>query len=246
MQDQILEMLLKKDEITWQTILYDLVKTEQMNPWDIDISLLSQKYLETVQKMQEMNFFISGKVILASSILLKIKSTKFLTENIANFDNLLFDNEAEDLEEFEDKKTIVLDSQPRLTIKTPQSRKRKVSIQDLITALEKALEVDKRRKVRVIERERNKIYMELPEKKVDISSLIKTVYGKIKDFFKTKEELTFTELTNSNKKEDIIYTLVPLLHLANQEKVDINQEKHFGEIGIKLTSKKFINQQNQN
>ncbi|MBU1245688.1 MAG: segregation/condensation protein A [Nanoarchaeota archaeon] len=246
MQDQILEMLLKKDEITWQTLLYDLVKTEQMNPWDIDISLLSQKYLETVQKLQEMNFFISGKVILASSILLKIKSNKFLTENIADFDNLLFDTEAEDLEDFQEDKSIRLETQPRLTIKTPQSRKRKVSIQDLVSALEKALEVDKKRKIRVIERERNKVHMELPEKKVDISSLIKTVYGKIKDFFKTKEDLTFTELTNSDKKEDKIYTIVPLLHLANQEKVDLNQKKHFGEIDIKLISKKFINQENQN
>ncbi|MBU3940784.1 MAG: segregation/condensation protein A [Nanoarchaeota archaeon] len=246
MQDQILEMLLKKDEITWQTLLYDLVKTEQMNPWDIDISLLSQKYLETVQKLQEMNFFISGKVILASSILLKIKSNKFLTENIADFDNLLFDTEAEDIEDFQEDKSIRLETQPRLTIKTPQSRKRKVSIQDLVSALEKALEVDKKRKIRVIERERNKVHMELPEKKVDISSLIKTVYGKIKDFFKTKEDLTFTELTNSDKKEDKIYTIVPLLHLANQEKVDLNQKKHFGEIDIKLISKKFINQENQN
>ena len=49
MQDRIFEMLLKEDEITWQTILYDLVKTEEMDPWDIDISLLSQKYLETVK-----------------------------------------------------------------------------------------------------------------------------------------------------------------------------------------------------
>jgi len=237
MQDQILEMLLNKDEITWQTLIYDLVKTEQMNPWDIDISLLSQKYLETVQKLQEMNFFISGKIILASSILLKIKSNKFLTENIADFDNLLFDNEAEDLEEFQEDKSIKLETQPRLTIKTPQARKRKVSIQDLVSALEKALEVDKKRKIRVIERERNKVHMELPEKKVDISSLIKTVYGKIKGFFKTKESLTFKELTNSDKKEDKIYTIVPLLHLANQEKVNINQEHHFGEIDIKLKAK---------
>ena len=28
MQDQILDMLLKEDEITWQTILYDLIKKE--------------------------------------------------------------------------------------------------------------------------------------------------------------------------------------------------------------------------
>ena len=76
MQDRLFEMLMQRDEITWQTIIYDLIRTEQMDPWDIDISLLTQKYIETVNKLQEMNFFISGKVLLASAILLRIKSYK--------------------------------------------------------------------------------------------------------------------------------------------------------------------------
>ena len=78
MQDELLNILMQKDEITWQSLIYDLVKSEQMNPWDIDVSLLSKKYLETVKKLQEHNFFISGKVILASAILLKIKSVRSL------------------------------------------------------------------------------------------------------------------------------------------------------------------------
>ena len=122
MQDQILDMLLKRDEITWQTIIYDLVRTEQLDPWDIDISILSKKYLEIVKRLQETNFFISGKVILASAILLKIKSDKLLDENIAHFDNLLFDNELEEFEDFEQKnKRIKLMENPRLTIRTPQA-----------------------------------------------------------------------------------------------------------------------------
>ena len=100
MQDQILDMLLKEDEITWQNILYDLIKSEQMDPWDVDISLLSNKYLETLRKMQKMNFFVSGKIILAASMLLKIKSKKLLTDHIEQFDSFLF--QSEEPEEFEE------------------------------------------------------------------------------------------------------------------------------------------------
>ena len=74
MNDKIYNMLIQKDEITWQSILLDLIKSEQMNPWDMNISLLSQRYLETVRKMQDANFLISGKILLACALLLKIKS----------------------------------------------------------------------------------------------------------------------------------------------------------------------------
>ena len=43
--DIIYDILMQKDELTWQTLIQDLVKSEQMNPWDIDLSLFSQKYL---------------------------------------------------------------------------------------------------------------------------------------------------------------------------------------------------------
>ena len=234
MQDQILDMLLKRDEITWQTIIYDLVRSEQLDPWDIDISILSKKYLETVKRLQETNFFISGKVILASAILLKIKSDKLLDENIAHFDNLLFDNNMEEFEDFEQKnKRIKLMENPRLTIRTPQARKKKVTIADLVYALEKALEVDRRRTLKRIEFESVPADLKIPEKKIDISHLIKELYNKVVNFFSTKQEkLTFDKLVSSDKKEDKIYTFVPLLHLANTQKLELNQEVPFGEIEV--------------
>src|SRR3989344_7727333 len=142
MQNQLYDMLLKEDEITWQTIIYDLIKTEQMDPWDIDISLLSNKYLEAVKTMKEMNMFISGKVILAAALMLRIKSTKLVAEDIALFDAFLFhceDNELSD-DIITDDKSLRVKEVPRLAIKTPQARKRKVTVQDLMDALQKALE----------------------------------------------------------------------------------------------------------
>ncbi len=236
MQDQILDMLLKKDELTWQDILYDLVKSERMSPWDVDVSLLSKKYLETVRKIKETNFFVSGKVILASAILLKIKSNKLLTENIANFDNQLFDqNEEEYIEGLEEEQTQL---QPRLTIKTPITRKRKVSIQDLVSALEKALEVDTRRKIRREIYETIPENLEIPQKKIDLGEKVKEIYGKVVNFFNTKKgDLTFTQLVPSNSREDKVFTFVPLLHLENQNKINMSQRESFGEININLKRK---------
>ena len=76
----------------------------------------------------------------------------------------------------------------------------------------------------------------LPEKKFDITEKIKEIYSRIKDLFTSKktEKITFDELVQSSKKEDKIYTFIPLLHLANQEKINLNQEIPFGEIHINI------------
>ena len=233
MQDQILDMLLKEDEITWQTILYDLIKKEKMNPWDIDISILTQKYIEIVKKLQEINFSLSGKVILAASLLLKIKSDKLLIENIAQFDNLLYPpEEHEEIENYENFPQHI--PQPKLTIKTPQSRKRKVSVNDLVFALQQALEVEQRRKIRKINYETIPDSLKIPDRKIDMGVKIKDLYQKIKSFLKKQNRITFTELLPSKQKEDVIYTFIPLLHLDSQRKIDMQQEEAFGEIEIKL------------
>src|SRR3989338_3567408 len=179
MQDKLLEMLLKEDEITWQTIILDLVKTGELDPWNVDISILSNKYLEVIKRLQKANLFISGKVLLASALLLKIKSDKLLNEDFANFDAILFPPpEVESLDDFLDYKSkrIELDTKPRLTIKTPQARKKKVTVDDLISALEKALEVNERKILRIAERQKIPENLVIPEKKIDITLVIKNLY----------------------------------------------------------------------
>lgn len=235
MQDQIFDMLMQRDELTWQNIIYDLVKSEEMNPWDIDVSLLSKRYLETIKRLQEHNFFISGKIILASAILLKIKCNKLVSEELAGLDNLLFPQDNEELEdpdEFIDPKDQRIKEIPRLAIKTPQARKRKVSIEDLMFALEKALEVDQRRLRKTIER--RSVVPAIPEKKIDITKIIKDLYSRIQFLFKKKEKVTFNTLLPSDSREDKIVTFIPILHLANQNKVTLYQEEHFGDIDISL------------
>ncbi|MBI2499228.1 segregation/condensation protein A [Candidatus Woesearchaeota archaeon] len=232
MQNKLYEMLINEDEITWQSIIYDLIKTEQMDPWDINISLLAKRYLETIKELQDHSFFISGKVVLAASLLLRIKSYKLVNENIAEFDNLLFQKEQDLLSEEENPLDFLGEEKiPTLLVKTPQARKRKVTVNDLIEALQKALQVDEKRNIRRRD-ERVLREINLPKYKIDISALIKNLYLKIKDFFQNHPKVTFTQLLPSDKKEDKIYTFIPLLHLASQNKVNLEQEAPFGEINI--------------
>ena len=89
-QQKLYDILIQKDDVTWQALIQDLIKKGEIDPWDVDISWLAQEYLKEIKKMQEMNFFISGKMILASAILLKLKSEKLLTEGFASLNQIMF------------------------------------------------------------------------------------------------------------------------------------------------------------
>lgn len=237
--ETIFNMLFTEDEITWQSMIYTLIQEENMNPWDIDVSRLAQKFLDNLKQLKETDFRISGKMVLAAALLLKIKSKRFLDLDIAALDQLIAETEEpidllEDLEEDLDGHDFagVAEERPKIYPKTPQPRKRKVSVYDLVQALEKALEVEHRRKPVV----REAPEVKAPEKTVDMQQVIKTVYGKVKTFFakKTTLKLTFDQICQSDKPIDKVMTFVPLLHLENQRKIDLQQEDHFGEIGVEM------------
>ena len=227
----------KADEVTWQSIIYELVKSEQMDPWDIDVSILAQKYIDMLRTLKEHDFRVSGKVLLAAAILLKMKSTKLVGEDLSELDRLLIgvEEEIEELGFDETSQIPKLGEIPALIPRTPQPRKRKVSIFDLVEALERALEVKKRRLLHSIP----PLNLEAPKKKKDITEIIREVYGKIKSFFISalKDKLTFSKLLPSESKEDKVHTFIPLLYLAQQNKIELVQDIPFGEIGVLLKKK---------
>ncbi|MBW2981244.1 segregation/condensation protein A [Candidatus Woesearchaeota archaeon] len=242
LHDQVFEIIFDKEDVTWQSMLYELVRTENMDPWDINVSQLAQRFLDMLKTLKEMDFRVSGKIILAAAILLKLKSTRLVGEDISNLDRLFSQAGEEEeglLDELYDAPVQKQDPENFTLIpRTPQPRKRKVSIFDLVGALQKAMEVKKRRVMRDIPT----IKVEIPEKKVDISEVIKSMYGRIKNFFVQHQntKLTFTKLIPSGSKQDKVFTFIPLLHLTNQRKIDIFQYQHFGEIEVQLLKNTLI------
>lgn len=237
-QTQILDVLLDKDEITWKALLMDLVKREDMDPWDIDISSLTKSYLGTVKELKKFDFKVSGKVLLAAALLLKFKSNYLLKEEIAQFDSIISGQDEEDLYEHHQEETdtrMPLDEEKaRLIPRTPQPRQRKVSIYDLIDALHEALEVQKRRTVR--QRVAPAPDVSVPEKTIDIDHAMETLFARIEEYFTSPlaTTLKFSEIVPGQEKDHKVYTFIPLLHLINQGRVDVHQERHFEDFNILL------------
>jgi|SRR3989344_2552458 len=233
-QEQI-HTLLFGEKLSWHEIIYDLINTEQLDPWDIDICLLSNKYLERVRQLEEANFFVSSKVLLAASLLLRIKSEILLDHEIPNLDAILFGKKEENKKYTQER--IELDEDiPSLVAKTPLPRYKKVTLEELMKALNQAITTENRRIKRVVtaKQQEYETSLFLPKTKINIKDKIREVYNKLKEIFVEREtKLAFTELAGQNN-EDRIATFIPLLHLDNQHKVWLEQEGHFEEIWILL------------
>ena len=59
---------------SWKQVLIELVMTERLDPWNIDIVVVADSFFNYVKKMEKFDFHIPANIILASAILLKYKS----------------------------------------------------------------------------------------------------------------------------------------------------------------------------
>lgn len=234
--DQVYDMI-TSNELSWQAILYDLINTEQLDPMDVDLGYISKKYLEKVRELEEANFFVSSKVLLAASLLLRIKSEILLERYIKSLDDILFGKKEEEKKEFE---RIELDSDdiPDLYMRTPIPRQRKVTLQELMSALNKAIKTETRRidKEIGIKQAEREVEMVFPKSRINIKDRIRKIYSRILTMFKHKQtKLSYSELVGNNREEKIV-SFLPMLHLDTQQKVWLEQEGHFQEIWVWLYS----------
>src|SRR3989344_972199 len=234
MHEKIIDLLLKEEEISWKTILYDMVKTGEIDPWDVNITILTQKYIEIIKKIKEHDLKVSGKVLLAAALLLKIKSVHLVDTDIARLDSLI--HPIEDLEEWGDELYDSIAGKRKnkenytLIPRNPQPRNRKVSIHDLVNALQRAM-ISKKK---VLEKMRPTKFA-MPDKNMNIMEAIQEMLQKISYYSKKDEQLTFSRLLPPKAgRLEKVYTFIPLLHLEHQRKVEMRQDKAFDDIYISL------------
>jgi len=235
-QEQIHDILFNR-EIGWKDIIYDLINTEQLDPWDINIVLLTDKFLEKIRQIEETNFFISSKVLLAAALLLRIKSEILLNKYVKSIDEILFGKKEIGakvvFERIEFNEEI-----PELIPRSPMPRFKKVTLNELIESLNKAI-VTENRRIKKIIIDKNALRMSsysMPKRNFSIKDKIKEIYDKLFEQLKNEEKIkkiTFTQLIGESKEERAV-SFYPLLHLENQKKIWLEQEGHFKEIDIWL------------
>ncbi|MBT4135465.1 segregation/condensation protein A [archaeon] len=242
-QNQVYDVIVGRKP-DWQSIIYDLIHTEQLDPWDIDIVVLTQKYFEKIYELEdEPDFYISSKVLFAAALLLRIKSEFLLNKYIKSIDEILFGRKDEEKLVVE-KIEIDIDELPLLIPKTPLPRARRVTLPELMSALNKAINTESRRIKRevAITRARKLSEVDIPEiKRVDLKDRIKQFYARVLTGVKKKAETADKHLNKicyhdliGKEKEEKLACFLPLLHLSNTKKLWLEQEEHLDDIWIYL------------
>ncbi len=206
-------------EATWKDILIELVEKNKLDPWDINLVDLVEKYLEVVKQVKVLDLRIPANIILAASILLRLKSEMLdVEEQVPEPEEMAYERSAVQVGELI----------PRLKL----PKKSRVTLSELISALDEAMK---------LKEEKEAMYASKPAPipiiidRVDVEASANELYKELGSCADSKHMLTLKYLISRLPQKDALLDIfVPLLFLANHNRVLLIQEKFFGEIIIAI------------
>lgn len=208
-------------------MLIDLVLQGEMDPWDIDIANLAQRFLEEVRAMARLNLRLSGKTLLTSAILLRMKSEHIIPEENGHdgYEESSWEETGSDAEQA----AIAIPPLP-----TPLRRRaeRRVTLFELVEALQRALNEEALKKnFPPRGKAKPKLIIKVDE---EIKERILTLYDRVLELAKRCDVIRFHELLHESSRKHVVELLLYLLYLDSQGKLVVWQEELFGEIFITL------------
>ena len=116
-------------------------------------------------------------------------------------------------------------------------RFRKVTLQELMSSLNKAIETETsriRKEIKQTRAEKSALVV-LPRKnRVPLRSRIKIVFDKIRGHLKPREKVRVGYSVVAPTRQEKIDGFLPILHLSNDEKLWLYQDRHFDEIHLAI------------
>jgi len=217
---------------TWEGTLRRL--TADMDPWDIDIGALARRYREWVRAMRELKFEIPGRVVLTCSILLRMQSDELLASARPRSEFIAKLEEA--VEEAEEEWAPPLEPEDAFVLPVRRIPRRRVTLNDLRTALAAALRVTRRREKRKSSRleETEDIFEHFEIGGNDFTDRLRALFSRIKKLLTGRRAISFFRLLERGDRDERVSRFVEVLHLAAQGEIACEQKEFLGDIIIKL------------
>ncbi len=207
---------------TWKEVLMELVESNSIDPWNIDIGKIANEYVQTIRKMQVMDLHIPANMTLAASILLRMKSDVMV----------MFKEELQEVEE-----GLAIPRQipevPELIPKFRLQPHKKVTLTDLMDALDEAIKSTDQRALASTEMAAPLDFFVVKE---DIDEKIASAYKLVSSNMDGDGVIEYSKLSRmfSSERSAVSDLFIPLLFLAHRKEIDIAQEQFFGDIMISL------------
>ena len=207
-------------------VLVDLARRGEIDPWDIDIALATEKFLQYIDSLERRDLRIPARTLLYASILLRLKS-----DQMEGQEDEEGEVEPEEIEEDPQNREDIPDQLPRPPLR--RHTKRPVTLDELISELKKAEVVGRRKAMR----ERWPLLAEKkildPSHEEGIEERIKALGPILDEMFTEKTRLTFQEINiRDGAAQEEVTNYISLLFMAQRRTVWLEQEEIFGELFV--------------
>ena len=225
-------------------LLCHLVDKNKMNINEVNISEITDQYIEYINKMEELNLDVTSEFIVMASTLLYIKSKSLLPNQIEDEAELTEEQLIQRIIEYKKYKEISKVLKERFEIYS----KRFYKFPDKMELPKQKLEVtyvmgllpEKYREL--INRNKEKVNVNAANiEKIAITETV-SVSSKVKDILRElirKPSFVFNKLFSLNKckKVEVVTAFTGLLELTRRNKVNAEQAEIFGDIIVKKTNR---------
>ncbi len=202
--------------------------TADMDPWDIDILRVSERFNSMVEMAMTEGLHVPARIILAAAILYRMKvETLHATPQEEETELVYIEPPEPEEEHREENKGGPTFNIPPLVVPVIRKPKRRVTLEDLINALDRAMTVTNRRKARRL----FKMDLKGEDIREQLEALLALIIEKIES---NGGIVTFSELTREKDTATKIRNFSFLLHLHKDNRIDCEQPELFGEIFVSL------------
>ena len=156
---------------TWKDVLVGLINTEKIDPWNIDVSEITSKYLDVIMKMKNLDLHLPANLILAASILVRIKSDDLIFKEEENLYEYGMDGLPEELMFSVDGINKSDSTNFEIMYKQKLPRMRRVTLEELMGAVEEAIKEESKREIIIKEKSKREKFvmpLKIDTKKVDV------------------------------------------------------------------------------
>lgn len=239
-------------------VLVQMAKQGKIDPWNIDIADIADKYMIHISESKSNNLRITGRALFFLAVLLKMKS-----DVLVGIDNFSVGSESEPDPEYNDDddsrfsddlyfrdyfpdNVIPIEEiiQRRTSVK--QNRNRVVTLKDLIRQLEFYEKLDKKQSVQnTLERAKRRVRSYANMTSSDIINLaqeeyiensVKILHENLIKIFEKEERVELKTLTLLGL--DKVSAYIALLFLSADSEFDLEQEKFYSDLYVVKGDKK--------
>ncbi len=245
----VLEASVTERPVDGIEILIKLAESGDIDPKNIDIIDVTDKFLKAIAAAPKENLRQSGRIIFHASVLLRMKAEALLAVASAELDMggddfIDFDEDMLAMDTDQPRQITLRDLEKALVRRTnnKQNRQRKVTLQQLIDALKEA---EKLEKERLEKKPRQRIqtdgYIDIRDVEdilelahdEDIDVTIAKVDRLLEESIKVGDALTLLKLIQLlGPKSDWVDAFLAILFLSNAGKIILEQEEFYGPVQI--------------